>query len=76
MNWPVGPAITRSSLEREVQGSNLGSVKLNTVLPTARHCCYISSKRAATLPVARCNKNLPARNNVEMGPADSLHISA
>ena len=31
---PVGRAVTRSSLEREVRGSNLGLVKSNTVLPT------------------------------------------
>ena len=32
----------RSSLEREVGGSNLGPVKSDTVLPTARHRCNIS----------------------------------
>ena len=31
---PVGRAVTRSSLELEVRGSNLGLVKSNTVLPT------------------------------------------
>ena len=31
---PVGQAVTRSSLEREVRGSNLWLVKSNTVLPT------------------------------------------
>ena len=31
---PVGRAVTRSSLEREVRDSNLGLVKSNTVLPT------------------------------------------
>ena len=39
-------AVTHSSLEWEVRGSNLGPVKLSTVLPTARHCSDISSKRA------------------------------
>ena len=32
-NRPVGRAVTRSSLEQEVRGSNLGPVKLDTVLP-------------------------------------------
>ena len=41
---PVGPAVTHSSLEQEVRGSNLGPVKLDTVLPTARHRCDVSSK--------------------------------
>ena len=57
---------TRSSLEREVRGSNLGPVKSDTVLPTARHRCDISSKGAV----------LPGRNDAEMGPANSLHASA
>ena len=63
---PVGRAVTRSSLEREVWGSNLGPIKLGTVLPTARHRCDISSKEAV----------LPGRNDAEMGPANSLHASA
>ena len=41
-------------------------VKSNAVLPMARHCCDISSKGAV----------LPGRNDVEMGPANSLHASA
>ena len=41
---PVGRAVTRSSLKREVWGSNLGPVKLDAVLPMARHCCNISKK--------------------------------
>ena len=63
---PVGRAATRSSLEREVWGSNLGPIKSDTVLPTARHRCDISSKGAV----------LPGRNDAEMGPANSLHASA
>ena len=65
---PVGRAVTRSSLEREVWGSNLGPVKSNTVLPTARNGCDISSKEAV----------LPWHNDVEMGPgpANSLHALA
>ena len=51
------------SLEREFQGSNLGPVKSDTVLPTAHHCCDISLKGAV----------LPGRNGMEMGPANSLH---
>ena len=45
-------------MEQEVRGSNLGLVKSNTVLPTARHRCDISLKEAV----------LPGRNDVEMGP--------
>ena len=63
---PVGRAITRSSLEREVWGSNLGPVKLDTVLPTARHRCDIFSKRAV----------LSGCNDAEMGLANSLHASS
>ena len=46
---PVGWAVTRSSLEREVWGSKLGPVKSDTVLPTARHRCDISSKELCCL---------------------------
>ena len=56
-------AVTGSSLKREVWGSNLGLVKSDTVLPTARHRCDISSKGAV----------LPGRNDAETGPANSLH---
>ena len=59
----VGRAVTHSSLEREVWGSNLGPVKSDTVLPTARHRCDISSKEAV----------LRGLNNAEMGPANSIH---
>ena len=62
---PVGLAVTRSFLEREVLGSNLGPVKSNTVLSTARHRCDSSSEGAV----------LPWRNDAEMGPANSLHAS-
>ena len=41
-------------------------VKSDTVLPTARDRCDISSKGAV----------LPWRNDAEMGPANSLHTSA
>ena len=51
----------RLSLERGVRGLNLGLVKLGTVLPTARHCCYISSK-GAVLPKHNVRKwALPTR---------------
>ena len=63
---PVGRAVTRSSLEREVRGSNLGPVKSDAVLPTARHRCDISSNGAV----------LSGRMDAEMGPANSLHASA
>ena len=55
---PVGRAVTRLPLEQEDRDSNLGPVKWNTVLQTARHRCDISSKGAV----------LPGRNNKEMGP--------
>ena len=35
--------MARPSLKREVIGYNLGPVKTDTVLPTVRHCSYISS---------------------------------
>ena len=51
-----------SSLEWEVRGSNLDSVKLDAVLPTAHHCCEISSKGAV----------LSGRNDPEMGSTNLL----
>ena len=67
LTWlPVDRTVTHSSLEREVRGSNLGPVKLDTMVPTARHRCDISSKEAV----------LPGRNNAEMGPANLLQASA
>ena len=63
---PVGRAVTRSSLEREVWDSNLRPIKSYTVLPTARHCSNISSKGAV----------LRGRNDAETGLANSLHASA
>ena len=62
----VGRAVIRSSLEREVLLSNLEPVESDTVLPTARHRCDISSKEAVLL----------VRNDAEMGPAYTLHASA
>ena len=45
--WSVGRAVKRSSLEREVWGSNLRPVELDvSALPMARHCCDISLKDA------------------------------
>ena len=61
----VGPGETRSSLERQVRGSNLGPVKSDTVLPTVRHRNDIFSKGAV----------LPWRNDPELGTANSLHAS-
>ena len=43
---PVGRSVTWLFLVREVWRSNLKPVKLDIVLPTARHCCDISSKRS------------------------------
>ena len=54
----VGQAVMRTSLEREIWGSNLGPVKSDKVLPTARHRCDISLKGAV----------LPRRNGAEMAP--------
>ena len=65
-NWTVGRAVTRSSLEREVSGSNLEPVKSDTVLPTTRRCFDISSKVAV----------LPGRNDAEMGSDNSLQALA
>ena len=64
--WPVVRAVTRPSTQREVWDSNLGQIKSDTVLTTARHRCDISSKGAVLL----------GRNDAEMGPANSLHVSA
>ena len=51
-------------LEQEVWGSNLGTDKSDTVLPTAHRRFNISSKEAAVLT---------GRNDMKMGPATSLH---
>ena len=66
LDSPVGRAVMRSSLEREVWGSNLESVKSDTVVPTAHRRCDIFSKGAV----------LPGRNDAEMGPANALYASA
>ena len=63
---PVGRAKMHSSLEQKVWGSNLGPASSDTVLPTARHLCDISSKEAV----------LPGRNDTEMGLANLLHALA
>ena len=42
----------RSSRDRKVEGSNLGKVKSDTVLPTARFRCDISVKEAVSLTAA------------------------
>ena len=65
-NRPGGRAVTRSSLKPEVVGLNLGPVKSNTLLPTARHRWDLSSKVAV----------LSGRNEAEMDTANSLHASA
>ena len=62
----IGRAVAHSSIEWEVRGSNLGPLKSDTVLLTARHRCDISSKGAV----------LPGRSDAEMSPANSLHASA
>ena len=62
----VGQPVTCSSVEREIRGSNLGPVKLDTVLPMARNSCDTTAKGAV----------LPGRNDAEMGPTNSLQASA
>ena len=61
--WPLGRAITRSSLEQDFWGSNLGLVKSDTVLPTLCHRCDISSKEAVLL----------GHNDTKLSPVNSLH---
>ena len=61
----AGRVVMHSSQKQEVRGINLGLVKSNTVLKMARHRCDIFSKGAV----------LPRRNYMEMGPANSLHVS-
>ena len=63
---PVGRAVAPSFLVREVWGSIFISVKSNTVLPTARHRCDISSNEAV----------LPGRNDAEMGPVNLFNALA
>ena len=52
----------RLSAVPEVWGSNLGQVKSNKVLPTALHCCDISSEGSV----------LPWHNDAKMNPTNSL----
>ena len=47
-------------------GGPISGQSNQTVSPTARHCCDISSKGAVLL----------GRNDAEIGPANSLHASA
>ena len=62
----VGRVGKRSSPKGEVLSSNLGPVKSNTMLPTARHRCDIFSWKVL----------LHGRNDTEMGPANLLHAMA
>ena len=59
------PTTARGRVRCAVAISSL-RFKSDTVLPTARHRCDISSKGAV----------LPGRNDAEMGPDNSLHASA
>ena len=80
--YKVGRAVMHSFLEREVWGSILGPVKSDTVLPTALHCCYISSKETVLPTALHCcyisskETVLPGRNDAEMGPINSIQVSA
>ena len=65
-NCLVSRSVAHSSLDREVQGSNIGPVKSNTVLPTAHHRCHISLKEAV----------VPGPNDAEIGPSNLLQASA
>ena len=51
----------RSSLKQEVRGSNLGQAKSDTVLPTARHRCDISSKETVLTGAMTREWALPTR---------------
>ena len=53
-NRPVRRAVTHSSLDLEVWGSNLRSVKSDAVLPTAHHYSSDSSSKEAVLPTPDC----------------------
>ena len=57
----IGRAVTRSSLEREIRGLNLGQVKSVTVLSTAGHRCDIYSKEAV-LPAGAMTRYTFRRN--------------
>ena len=59
LHQPVGRAVTRSSLELLIGGSNLGPVKSDTVLPTARYHCDISLKGAVLLTGAMMRRWTP-----------------
>ena len=61
-NWPINRAVAHSSMEWDIWGLNLAPIELDTVLPTAHHCCYISSKRAV----------LPRCHDADMSPANLL----
>ena len=56
----------KSLEEEEINCSNLGSVKLGTVLPTTCQCGKISLKRVVLL----------GHNDAEMGPTNLLQASA
>ena len=60
LNRQVGRAVALSSLEREVRGSNFGPVNSNTVSPTTRHRCEISSKEAV-LPAGAIDGDGPPK---------------
>ena len=62
-SWSSGNAFVSGA---GVWGSNLGPVKSNTVMPTARHRCGISLKGAVLL----------GSNDEEMSSANSLDTSA
>ena len=63
-SWPSGNAFV---VEREAWGLNLGQVKSDTLLPTARHRCIISARHRCGIPSK--GTVLPERNDAETGPA-------
>ena len=51
--------IARSSLEREVRRLNLGPVKLDALLPTARHAATFIQKKLCCLGAAMSQRWVP-----------------
>ena len=64
--YQIGRAVTRSSLEQKVCGSNLKPIKSDTVLSTARNHCDISSKGVA-LSTGAMRKNGPRTHVTRFG---------
>ena len=61
-SWPSDKAFVSGARDLKFKSP----VKLDTLLPTARHRCDISSNGAVLL----------GRNDTEIGPVNSFHTSA